>query len=115
MTTRRVLVPTFEHHKVDGAEHTLTPEQVFVRNMEALYQSADTAFNTPTDNAIYIFVREKMANGEFRYGCAALPTEHDEYLTVEIPGCKKLPPIFINVKEEIIKVVKRVKNNLTFI
>jgi hypothetical protein len=114
MTHKKITVPAFKFTEVNAGEDSKNAAfpQVFVKEMEAAMLNFEKI--STTDNAIYIFIREKMDNGQFKYGIMVTPTENDDSIAVECDSFKKLPPIFFNVKTEVIKIVRKVMNNLAF-
>ena len=117
MIPERVIIPNFRLSQVNKASdgYIIPHAEVLRSNMMANIEAFDSHYPIP-ENALFLCVREKMDDGDYRYGMAAIPVDNYrcDLLEVFLHGFEKFPHIVITFKRDVGNVIRRVLKNLAF-
>lgn len=118
MSPRRVLIPTFKLSQVCKREDgSITPHlEIITSNMAVNVESMESQGSPANDNVMYICIKEKMEDGDYLCGIAAVPFNKNDNDLIEILLHKfeKMPHVVVSLRPGIGDIVKRVLKNLIF-
>lgn len=119
MIPRTVLVPSWKFSQVNKREKdgSIIPDlEVITSNMVANAEAMETNGSPSTDSVVYICLREKLADGDYRCGIAAIPVNNKDTDVVEVilDHFDKMPHLVISPKKGIADVIRRVLKNIIF-
>jgi hypothetical protein len=113
MISKILNVPSFLVSELRG-EYT-SIEQLIKSEMEFNVDAFDSQFDEIKD-AIFLCVREKQKDGDYRLCLAAIPTNYSgDIINVALDGFSNMATIVINNKNDVAKVIEKVLENKAFI